>query len=290
MSAVNIVIHPHSPEKYVELFQSIRRARTPAKIRGEYHAMLGSARPITGSDPVKGLTGEIFKFFELDEKDDWLNIVKEKRAEEEERASIRLPKDLKPHFSFFNYVFFPDSHELFFVSRYDGKSLSPLAVQRMLEELCDRQSIVQKFGDVTVTVIPEEESLKRILLIPQMKRLHIEIRKPNADTLAVSSERMMQRMERLNASKVVTELTAERGKDLELDADIVNLAEVAESNGYVKAEGYSAEDKKVMESTREHPLRQTVEYDPDVEIARDRLIAAAEELRATLRRRRRERN
>lgn len=286
ISAVNIVIHPHTPNLYADLFHALRRVRNPPRVHGEYHAYLGALRPLERGSPTKGLAGDIFKFFELDKEDAWLDVLEEKRADADAQERIQVPEDLKPHLGIFRYVFFPESHQLFYISHYReggrSKSLSPGQVVKMIEKLSERQSIYERFGKVDATAIPSPESVEDILKIHRLNRLYIEIKRPNADEMDGLERRVMARLEDQKARKLVTELRAGRGESLEPDAETEGLARVAETNGEVIGEGYDSDDKKVVESTQERPLREAVEY-LDGELEGEVFLSAAESLRAKLR-------
>lgn len=286
VSAINIVIHPHSPARYLELIRRLGRMRTAVAVRGEYQAMIGTVAPIFEDDPEKGIWGEVWKFFELDPKSEWFNLVKHRRAEPDERKEIRIPPALKPHFSLFYYAFFPKQHLMIVETRSRGKSLSAGAVAKMLERLCERPAIAAEFGRVEVTVEPSAESLELIFQIPEIRRLRIEVSRPNADDLAEATREVMERLGKMNAERQVVELTAERHESLQPDDDIRTLAEVAQSNGEVEAEGFSNE-RRVYESTREHPLKETAKYDPNTQSSLEAFLTKARQLVSTILRRRR---
>jgi hypothetical protein len=138
--AINVTMHPHSANRYVELFETLARLRIPAAVREEYRATIGTARPLHEDDPRRGLTGEIYKYFELDQTSRWCNVVKRQTADDQERSSIQIPEDLKPHFSFFYYVFFPRNHRLVYESKYGQSRLTPSAAEKMLNTCATRRA------------------------------------------------------------------------------------------------------------------------------------------------------
>ncbi len=287
IAAMNISLHPHSAAKYVDLIQRIGRMRNAVTVRGEYQAMLGSVRDLYENHPEKGLTGEIYKFFELDTQSTWFNVVRKKMAEPDERSKIQIPSDLKPHFSFFFYVFFPQSHRFIFEARDGQNRFSPGLAAKMLNQFFERPAILRDFGPVDVTVEPSTESLERILAMPKLRRLHIELVRPNADSLSSVRYKVMERLNGMNAESEKLEYTAQKSKSLKPDEDLKKLAEVAQSNGYVEADGYSGSGKAVYESTKEHPLKETIQYDPDVEAGRNVFLEKANELAEKLKARER---
>jgi hypothetical protein len=278
VAAINLTMHPHQPSRYVKLIQSLARVRAAAQIRGEYQATLGTAKAIDDGDPESGLAGVIYKFFELDKDANWFNVVRQKAAEPGERARVQIPAELKPHYSPFNYVFFPRSHLLFFETKWGPNNLSPGNVHKMLIHQLARPQILQDFGHVDVTVEPSRESLERIFKMPSMSRFQIELTRPNADDLANSERTVMQRLASMNAQREGIELVSEKGKPLKPDEALKIIARVAQSNGHVEAEGRGADDKRIFESTEDHPLKETVTYDPKVEGRLETLISKATEM------------
>jgi hypothetical protein len=240
--------------------------------------MISSVAEVEQGHPERGLTGEIYKFFELDPNAEWFNVVRQQVADDIERAKIRIPAELKPHFSFFYYVFYPQAHRFFFETRSSQNQLSPGLAAKMLGQLCEREPIVREFGGVGITVEPRTETIERILDMPRLRRLHIELTRPNADDLATASRKVMERLAKMNASSEVIELDAEKHKSLEPDEETRTLAKIARSNGFVEAEGRDADGEPTFESTQDHPLKERVSYDPQVTTARDALIEKSKEM------------
>jgi hypothetical protein len=240
--------------------------------------MIASANDLEEGQAEKGITGEIYKFFELDPKAAWYNVVRKKAADPEEKAKIQIPSDLKPHLSVFYYVFFPTGHRLFFECKYGQHRISPGSVAKMLEKIFERPNILREFGPVEVTIEPSTESLARIFKMPLLRHLRIELTRPNADTLGSARRKVMERLENMNAQSQTIEFRAERGEGLEPDEEARTLAGVAQSNGHVEATGQTSDGKPAYESTKEHPLKETVTYDPQVEGHRETLVDKAKEI------------
>ena len=65
--AVNITMHPHSPEKYVELFRMARKNAENINLRGDSYATLSFFYPYkkgqTANEPFEG---EVLKYTDID--------------------------------------------------------------------------------------------------------------------------------------------------------------------------------------------------------------------------------
>ena len=92
IAALNIVMPaPHSPERYVELFQKTLRLRRAVKLRGDFVGMLGS---LYLEEQI--IVGYFYKFFDLNTKEGWFNLTSSQEAEPQELAQINVPAHLKP--------------------------------------------------------------------------------------------------------------------------------------------------------------------------------------------------
>ena len=72
--------------------------------------------------------------------------------------------------------------------------------------------------------------------MPRLRHLHIELTRPNADTLGLARRKVMERLQNMNAQSQAIEFHAQRGESLEPDEEARTLAAVAQSNGYVEAQ------------------------------------------------------
>jgi hypothetical protein len=282
LAIINLTMHPHSAVKYAELLYALSHLRNPAKVWGEYKAEIGTIGAIEPDKPENGVTGEIFRYFELDPRTRWFNVVRKKTADERERALIQIPENLKPHFSFFYYVFFPKRHMLVFETQFGQARLTPGAAVKMLEGLCKRPAIVRDFGTVNVTALPRADSLNTIFRMPMLRRLEIELTKPNADGLGSAKNTMMRRLDALSARSQTIVYNAEAGKSLQPDAEVRLIAKVAQSNGHVEAQGLDGDGRSIHESTQDHPRIERAIYNPKLQTRRDAVIGKAEEIAANV--------
>ena len=275
VSYLNVAMpRPHNPDRYLELFRAVLRKRIAADIRGDFKGMLGSVRVDQGQ-----ITGELYKFFDLDLTADWFNTENQKAADDDDLAQINVPSNLKPHLQRLDYVFFPKKHRLAFVSRDRRVALSAGQAEKLFQVLFGQESIVEKFGEVAVTYEPSREQLSKILKMPRLQRLRIEITPPNPDDLAGAESKLLERLENLNARRMVVEYSAPRNEGLAVDEDAEQLAKIAQSNGKVEGEGRDANGNKQGLSTKAHPLVEETYYNDDVQ---PRLAALIEQATPTI--------
>ncbi len=272
ISALNIVTQPHSPEGYVSLFRALYALRRAYPVRGNQHLMIGELERVDREDPRYGLSGRIYRFVQIDQDAPWFNVENREEASDQELAEIRIPTALKPNLVSFNFVFYPRGHQLYFESISKGATLGESSMQRFFSQICATPSIIEQFGSVDITVVPEHEQLERILSLPSLSKLVIDLRRPNPDDLASDEQRVLARLQKMNTRRLVETLTSERGATIEPDEEVKVLARVAARNGSVSAIGYQSDGDKVEESTIDRPWRQTVHYDEAVALPLDVLV------------------
>lgn len=236
--------------------------------------MLGELRPITKERPTDGLFGRLYRFDQIDPKAQWFNVSSHAAASKEEVSQIKIPDALKPNLIMFNFVFYPKNHQMYFETKADGSSLGPLSAQRFIEKLVADQRISKNFPNVEITVVPEKNQLKKVLSIPEMRKLVIDLKRPNPDGFSEATiKEVYRRLDAIGAKRQTEEFVAARTDTLKPDEGIKSLAYVAAHNGKVYSVGRNAEGEKVTESTTDKPHYQAIRYDPSVATREDELIA-----------------
>ncbi len=273
ISALNIVTHPHSPETYVDLFRRLYRLRQSIAVRRAQQLMIGELRYLNRSHHTAGVFGRIYRFDQIDPDAQWFNVVSNVAATSEELSEIKIPPSLKPNLVMFNFVFHPVGHWLYFETVADRASLGPTTVKRFFEALFSAPEIIEQFGKVDATIVPEHEQLDRILTLPGLSKLTIDVKRPNPDDLANEDQKVFARFDAMGARRLYQQYTAERGESIKPDDEVRLMARVASHNGSVQGVGMSAAGDRLLESTVDHPWRDTIRYDPDVELREDVMIA-----------------
>jgi len=278
VGALNITMHPHAPERYAELFQDLHAAGYIVKVRGADCGMIGTVQHVEADRDV--LYGSLWRFLNLDPNEPWLD-TKTRRAIDPENGAPIIPENLKPHLRKIEYVFATNGHRLFF----DTKKMSPSIVKTLIERLCDVEAIKKKYGEIAVTIESEQESLETIMELERRAMIDIFLHRPNADDLSAEKKRALKRLTDQNAATVNEVLKAPRGGDLKPDKETRALMNLAMSNGHIKSVGYTKDDERVEMNTADHPLKESVQYDPDTETLFEILIDTARNLMKRLRKR-----
>lgn len=280
VSALNVALHRHSESRYIELLQFVKQRRIRAKYHGDRHAMLGflDMQSEVGEAPIV-MRGQILSFVEIDPNDAWLNMSTGKQAEESDLNGMSVPEHLKPGMRIYDFVFFPKKHRLMFESRTaDGNSLGPLNAKRIFEILFKHPDALAEFGPTEVTVEPKVDAVDRILEICRLQHLEMTFTRPNPDDNEDDAEEIRRRMDEQNAERLDQNLAAPKGEGLTPDDQTKRFARIAASNGYVNGKGKDEHDNPVNESTKSHPLKERIEFDPNTQTSFSALLGKAKEI------------
>lgn len=284
--AVNVVLPPpHEPTRYVDLFRAAYSNRGKAKLLGDWVGMIGALSQ--ASDPIHGdiVLGEIYKFVDLDVTQNWFNMAKGKVAGADDMARLVIPDELKPHFNFLPFVFFPVGHRLVSLTSDGADSIPISLVAKTLRGTLGSAALRKEFGEVEVTVEPAMETLEQIFQMPNLKRLDINVTSPNPDDFSDFEKHFQENMEEQNARKLLLSILAEPGEALEPNDETKKLAKVAQANGSVTGTG-GGRGKTRKLSTVAHPFEHKDSYRPDFDSRSDFVLAKASEILDKIRNRR----
>lgn len=260
-TAINITLHPHSPKKYIQLFNSLFDMKEQVKLRGDSYAMLTELKFLEGDKTA--LSGQLGRFTKID-KDEWFNIDEMRSADEDETKKIVIPKSLRANFKPFNFIFYSDSHKLVIEIAHGKNTISPKTVLAFLKHLCSFKKIEEQYGKVELTLIPEADKLKQIFKIPQLTFLQLVITRPNTDGMDDIEEDVLDLLNDIGAREERREYKA-AGSSLRLNNQTKALSKVAQTNGSVLAKGRDETGKAVELSTTQHPLIVPGYFNPDLE-------------------------
>jgi len=280
----NITMHPHSTEKYIELFKKALSLNNSTMYQANHYALIGSFHPVVEEEKGEGFHGGIYRFLNFESGEPWINLSENKEASEEDLEEVNIPDNLRPGYHSNNYIFFPKEHLLFFERSSSGqKALGPKHAKKIFENLLNQKELTEKYGRVDVTIEPSYEALDKILKMPTLSKLKLTVTKPNPDFFGSGTDQEVEaRFKALNAKNFETELTAEKNESLTPDEGIRSLANVAASNGKVIGSGYDENGIRKQESTENHPYIETVKYDPDTQGIMGMLITKAKQMKTTL--------
>ncbi len=275
--AINITMPvPHSPERYVELFQMAAGLERTTKLQGDWVGRISTVKLET-DDGTDLLRGEFQKYIDLDSTRDWFNVRKREPAEKSDLEQISIPDDLKPHFQWVPFVFFPKGHKLVLVTK-DGKdNISVNQAKSILETTFADTELVAQFGKIEVVIEPALDTLDKIFSLPRLRTLEIAVTPPNPDDFEEFEQSFLAMMHDNNAGAYQITLQEAGGQGLTPSQQTKNLAKVAQSNGKVTGIGGS-HGKTIKLSTTSHPLVEKGQYDPAVELRSSILIQKAKSI------------
>lgn len=264
ISAYNITIHPHKPEKYIQLIKSAEKSKTAIRVHGETKLQfIRGIFSIDSKNQLNGIYGEIAKFTDIPDNAKWLNLSTESAAGEEELKALVIPPHLKPNYQGFTFIFYPLIHKLIVEQKNGEFQLSPNYVEKFLNGIFSLPKIKDEYGKVDVTVMPEKNKIKEILGIPNLKKIRLVITRPNPDDLGDDiDEEILKILDSENIGKQEIVNNAVKGKSLSLNRKSKTLAEVASENGFVEAVGEDNQGIKIEDSTRTHPFKLSHKYNP----------------------------
>lgn len=251
LGVINITTHPHSPEKYISLFNKVTELGEQVPIRGSDWGMMAyDLSPIITDKPTEGLRGTFLKFLQINKNAPWLDTLRRQpiiKADGKPEPQVR--DGVKPNFKPIEFIFYPKGHRFFF----NVKHISPKNAQKFLENIFGNKEITKSFGDVNVIVESDPSTITKILALKQLKRLEIDFKLPNPDE-GVDMDEIKQRMISSFEDQgidSVSEVITSKTKDLKPGTTTEALMELAASNGKVQATAYEGNIKRTISTTNE---------------------------------------
>ena len=140
---------------------------------------------------------------------------------------------------------------------------------------------LSNFGTVEVTAEPSHDALKQVLKMPFIRRLTIELVRPNPDDHGGFEQDLLKKLEVQHATTMEITLSANKDDQLVLSQETQSIARVAALNGYVRASGRDADGLSITRSTKDIPLIERAIYNSDLQTSNDALFQAAVRLHAS---------
>jgi hypothetical protein len=261
IGALNIASDPHPKGIYERLL--LAATNREIEIWGSDYAKITAPEAQRTNPDI--LQGRILVWTRVDRRGSWIDKDNNQEATPEKKAEINIPDPLEPNFRTFYYAFIISKHRLVYEMRNaEGQNFGTRKAEKFFRELLSRQILGADFPEVSVTPIPEDDAVKKILEIPNLKRLEITLTKPNPDDLEEETVRLLEELENQGAKQQkLTLIKAPGVPSLTPNENTKTLALVASENGYVKGKGVDAEGNPVDESTKEHPKSIPVDLRPD---------------------------
>ncbi|CAI2066979.1 Uncharacterised protein [Serratia ficaria] len=277
--AVNITIHPHTPDKYIELFKMARKIAGNVHLRGDSYATLSYFSPYKrGQTSKEPFEGEILKFIDIDTNGDWFNITKKDIATDEEKGKIIIPENLKPNVGRFTFALIPGSHILVYEMQDKNKFISAKQIETFLNGIFSAPKIVKKFGVVNITILTEPESVERMLALKGITHIQLITRRPNPDDLVSAESIMQKRFKRLGVIEEDKTYKSERGEEIKPDKEMKKDALIASRNGEVSIRRINETGLVETHASSVVPLQRVEPYDSDVTSVTELLIIKARSL------------
>ncbi|TXN03867.1 DUF4747 family protein [Methylobacterium sp. WL122] len=260
--ALNVSAHPHVKGIYRELFERV--AGRPINYFGEKTAAI--TKPSASSNGV--FWGSIYSWTEIDPNERIIDTLLMQEPDEEQKAKISIPANTGFHWQRFNYVFREKDHILVFESRNDeGRTLAPSSAERLFRALFDEKTLgalrfeLTKPAYVEVDLLVDSSALEKIYAIKNLRKLEILVSVPNSDDNTEDADAIIERLEKIRASRQLTVYTASSAhKGLKADDQIKAQGEASLRHGYSRGEGRDGEEK-ISISTKQYPQKQTARID-----------------------------
>lgn len=278
VSVLNITVQPHSPQKYVELFNDVFKQKNACKYYGEKFGIISKLEDIEEKTGILALFGEISIFTNINKDAPWFNFESLEEAAENDIMEIKIPDKLRPNLTKCFFVFNAIKHQMFFITK-NGQDMSfgGMCIKKFIYNLFNTEQNIQKFGDIAVNLIPESNIIDKLFSYPHLSKLNIVLTPPNPDDLADEEAKLMEKLNTMRAKKMEQSYTAERRTtSLNVDEETRRLSEIASNNGYVSVVAKDVYGISIIDSTKEHPLVITRQYDEDDDV-RQQLISIMKE-------------
>lgn len=274
LAVLNIKTQPHTTEKYLELFETTFKLRQPGKIRGDDWGMIGTLYNSRDESGPGILFGEIYKFLNIDPRGEWLDLNQGIPINADEEDAIPpVPEHMKPNLRKIEFIFYPDLHRLCFETKF----ISPGSLRKLMNILLSHPFIMDRFGEVDISLETTREAIQMILQIPRLTQLDIDVTLPNDDVLSDLSEKIYDRLKNQNVRRIDQTVTSTDDEGIKPDEETKAFMDIARSNGRVRAKGY--EGKEIIErSTEDHPLRKKYYYNPEIQTKLQAMLMASSAL------------
>jgi hypothetical protein len=257
---LNVSLH-NIELSYVDLFRAAYRLRRPIKVLGDQHLLIQSmqARDLHGEFI---LFGTLARFTKIDPDAEWFNDQSLEPATEDEKDNIEIPPHLHPNLRSYMYAFYESTHKFVFEAKGVDGGLGVQSVQTLLEKLFAHPAVLGKFGEVEVNPVWDADRVDHIFDVDTIRKVTIEISRPNPDDYPEHVERNFQeKLRRQKARKITTVLEAERGESIVPSKETLDMALVASRNGNAIVEGTDERGAREVRQLKDHPLEVAVRYD-----------------------------
>lgn len=173
----------------------------------------------------------------------------------------------------FLYTLNETTHLIFVETKNEfGKNLSPRRAGRIFTALFANLPVDASL--VEVTVVPEEDSVEKLLSLPRLDHVQIHLTRPNAEEFGEIVQEYLEELEVEGAqSQDVVIRRSPKAKTLELNKRHKNMARVSAYHGWFSARGRQKDGEKFDGSTHEYPkiIRTVIDGGTSLAVAARRL-------------------
>ncbi len=250
LGQINVACHPHDDAgTYRELFKKAKRVRTA--FRKDDFAQIS---PISKSKNDIFI-GVLAVWTEID-RDAGVLGLKDLEEIQFDESGVVIPPDLGFNYKLFQFSFNERSHQLFVEGKNEsGQTLSVNSAAKAFDAIFKNIAArMEGIDEVNVTVVPSQDTVKKIFLIEKLRSVKYRIERPNPDNNTDKFDRVAKRMEEENLGVIETKLLRAPGKKtIELNELHKEEIEVASTNGYAVAIGTKSDGKSTKLSTKKYP-------------------------------------
>ena len=263
VGALNMRLHPHSPEIYDSFLDMLYKLRRPVRIRGDRFGMI-TILDRRGIDDGM-IRGVLRTFTKIDPNSRWFDEASLEDANPELLQKISIPPNAHPNSSAFRFTMNVQKHILTFEQYSDGRQLTPKSAYTIFRALADDEAVVRLFGPAKISILQDKQSLDRIFNLRRLKSITFVIDRPNPDIWSEDLESEVDsHLAAVHAQRISVTYTAPTGGSLVETPSLRRLGNGALRNGEIEASGYDGEGH-VRVSTLDSPRIEQTKYDPDIE-------------------------
>lgn len=263
VGALNVRLHPHSPELYDQYLQALYALKQPVKLRGDRFGMITLLNRRELDDGI--IHGMIRTFTKIDLSGQWFDEQSLDAAAPDLLKQISIPKHAHPNSAAFRFSFNLKKHTLTFEHYSGGKYLVAKAAYTLFRALSDNHAITDKFGAVSISIVQDKSTLDRIFKLTRLKRITFILDRPNPDIWSDDLEDQLDaHLGAVHAQRLAVTYTAPSGGSLTETPSLRRLGDSALRNGEVEASGYEGKSHVAI-STLDNPRFDQASYDPEAE-------------------------
>jgi hypothetical protein len=279
VSGINLRVHTkHASEEYAALWRDLFSKKK--NVMHANNALMIGGYTSAGRDFI---TGNFYRFLQVDIDAPWFDIEKHKKAADEDVGQVKIPPALKPNLVEIPYVFDLRRHRLYFVSHEHDFNLSPIMVEKLLQRLTSLPSIVARYGDIDLSVLTDRGKVHEMLKWPVIRNLTIVLERPNP-VEPEDDETVYERLERRRLKSETHSYQKARGEEsIILDDEMRAQAENAINNGLVKVSGRNLAGEPGTVISSSFPLKLKGTYTPSgltAQTLKDALLSLVKDLGA----------